>query len=560
MLLLISVLTLFFIFTKSIFLQRFKAVLLVVFFFLVGAFLHQLQAPEKPKISTNGKQQILFKLDKKLKSSPKNRKYEIIVWQGNTTYNAILLMPKSEPSLDFNHYYGGETYVNEVKSPLNDYQFNYQKYLQRKGVFYQIYWSGDLDKSKRNDLSFIEKIKENRNELLLKIDSTSISAYSKDFLKGIVLADKTDMDEGITSDFQKSGLVHLLAISGAHIAIIFYFLLFAFRRLLFGNQYVLSVILALVSIWLFAFYIGFGNSVVRACLMLSVYYSYVLLQRKADTLHALSLAALCILTIDTNQVFDVGFQLSFMAVLGIYWLNQPIKNLFKKWRYSKISRFFVGIFSMTLSAQLATLPLVLFYFHQFSLISILSNLIVIPLAEVIIVFSLLITILVGVGINWVWLNKVYDIFISSVLKLIHELAGFDELLMKSVSFNILEVVLAFVVIFLIRALLIDRNAKNIFNFCGALLLFFVLRLGFDFYYFNRNEVVLHKTYSGNILMIKNGNEVSVFMKENLNHENQFKYVIEPYMLSRRLKRYHLEVVPYSVKSIKIAQNSYPLND
>lgn len=93
-----------------------------------------------------------------------------------------------------------------------------------------------------------------------------------------------------------------------------------------------AVIISLLLIWCFAVFIDYGSSVVRSCLMLTFYYIMVLLQRRPDLLHSMALAGLVILMLDTQQLFDIGFQLSFLAVFGIYWLNRPILNCLPKAR------------------------------------------------------------------------------------------------------------------------------------------------------------------------------------------------------------------------------------
>ena len=90
----------------------------------------------------------------------------------------------------------------------------------------------------------------------------------------------------------------------------------------------------------FAVFIDYGSSVVRSCLMLTFYYVMILLQRKPDLLHSMALSGLIILIADTQQLFDIGFQLSFLAVFGIYWLNRPVLNCLPKARNSVHDFFF----------------------------------------------------------------------------------------------------------------------------------------------------------------------------------------------------------------------------
>ena len=157
-------------------------------------------------------------------------------------------------------------------------------------------------------VSVERKIKQQRLETLDKIDENpQISLRAKQLLKGIILADRTEMDAQIISDFTKTGLVHILAISGSHMVIIF-FLVYAVLSRLFSAKYQKWAIgLSLVFIWSFTVFIDYGNSVVRSCIMLTVYYIYVLLQRNPDLIHSMALAAFLILCWDSHQIFDVAF-------------------------------------------------------------------------------------------------------------------------------------------------------------------------------------------------------------------------------------------------------------
>ncbi len=184
-----------------------------------------------------------------------------------------------------------------------------------------------------------DKVKQIRLDFLQRIDSSMLSTESRDFLKGIILADRTDMDAGISADFTKTGLVHFLAISGTHMIIIFWLIMFFLKRCFPLRLRNVAVIISLLLIWCFAVFIDYGSSVVRSCLMLTFYYIMVLLQRKPDLLHSMALAGLIILMLDTQQLFDIGFQLSFLAVFGIYWLNRPILNCLPKAR-NNIHDFF----------------------------------------------------------------------------------------------------------------------------------------------------------------------------------------------------------------------------
>ena len=196
--------------------------------------------------------------------------------------------------------------------------------MMRQRVFHQIYIPEIESVSEIEKTSFRDRVRQFRQNILLNINKSQyISQKNKELLKGIILADRTEMDSETTEDFAKAGVVHILAISGTHFGIIFGVILWGLSKLIDRRK---SIVIALIFIWLFALLIDFGNSVTRSCLMISIYFISVLLQRKSDLLHSLSLSAMVILMIDTQQIFDVGFQLSYSAVLGIYWFNKVISN------------------------------------------------------------------------------------------------------------------------------------------------------------------------------------------------------------------------------------------
>lgn len=553
----ISFLSIVLCFFKKEYVQKFKFYVFGLFFFSLGIFCHFLNSHKFENLNLQKKENIVFKLVKKLNSNEKARRYEVVAWHSGSEFRTILSIPKSENELDYKHYYSAEVYIDKVEKPANDYQFNYQKHLARQGLFYQSYLPKQILVVERNDLNFSEKIKEKRLETLRKIDKSTISPKNGAFLKGIVLADRSEMDDGTVSDFNKTGLVHLLAISGSHMAIIFWLILFLLKPVFSAKNRSFKVLVSLAFIWIFAVFINYGNSVVRSCIMISSYYIYNLLQRKPDLLHAMALAGFLILIWDTNQIFNVGFLLSFVAVFGIFWLYEPILKLFPR-KKNKVYKFFTALFSLTLSAQVSTLPLVLYYFHQFSGISLAANLIIIPFAQAIIVFSLLMVLAIGFGFNISWLNTAYDFFIQTILKIIHWFASFDAVFCKNVAMSFVEVAVLFISIYFLRFLILKFNLKNCINFSIWLLFFFALRIGLDFYQFEKSEILVHYFFEEKIFSVKEKDKVFIWIGEGSNQDKIDQHIILPYLISRRMKNYEMITRPKYAQSVVYEGRGYPL--
>ena len=554
------------IFIKTVFFQKIKYYLLGFFFFSIGLFVH-FQNSEQPKLPIlKEKETIVFQLNKKLNSNEKNRKYYVEILEvsdlkqkENFPFKTVISIPKDVEALDFMHYYKAEVYIHQPKETKNDFQFDYKKYLARQDVYFQAYLPTDILKTEKNSILFEDKIKQKRLDILNQINHSSLSPRIQEFLKGIILADRTEMDAETVKDFNQTGLVHLLAISGSHMVIIFWITLLIFNQILPVKFRKVSIVLSILLIWTFAIFIDYGSSVMRSCLMISCYYIMVLLQRKSDLLHSLALSAFILLIFDSNQLFDVGFQLSYVAVLGIWWLTNPIKNLFRKPRF-KAEKVFYEISAMTFAAQIATLPLAIYYFHQFSFVSIIANLLIIPLSEVIIVSSLLIVILIALGFNKIpFLYKAFDVFVEYILKLIHWFSNFESLMTRNISLNIFELSILFLVIYFLKFLIKDFfNPRNLLRFGFCLLTFFVVRISSNLYQYNKQEMLVHGFYKEKIISIKDKEHATFWMKENKNEDKISDFVINPYLTSRRIKDFKINYIPVDSEAFVYRGKHYDL--
>ena len=553
-----SFLFLVFSFLKIHFFFKIKDFVLSIFFLGLGVFAHELHNKEQVLPNFPNSSEVVFTLDKKLNSNEKNKRYEVKILKVNDEINhlgLVLSVPKEEKELDFKHFYKAEIYLNKVKANAQDFGFDYQKYLGRKQIYFQGYAPNSLQVAEKENLTFSEKIKQKRLEILQNIDQAKLSEKSKEFTKGIILADRTEMDRETVEDFSKSGLVHILAISGSHMAIIFWLILLLLKPIFPARLRNVPIVISLIFIWLFAIFIDFGNSVIRSCIMITAYYFYVLLQRKPDLLHAMAISGLAILIFDTNQLFDVGFQLSFIAVFGIFWLNEPILKYLPKPK-NTVQNFLVNVVSISIAAQVATLPLVIYYFHQYSLVSVIANLVVIPFSEIIIVFALLMTILLGFGLEISWLNTIYDSGVQLVLKVIHFFASLDVFFFKNIPMHWSEVIVLFSMIYFLRRFLTRHHLKSLIKVGFLVILFLMFRIGFNYYENSQSEILVHEFFKEKIISVKEKDKVVFFMKNSKNLEKQKKYIIEPYLVARRVNNFKIIFVPQNVKFLVINEKNY----
>lgn len=266
--------------------------------------------------------------------------------------------------------------------------FDYRRYLLYHGYvattfIYITDWEG-ANVSLVN-LSKVQRIKivamKFRDELTSRYRDMGLTGQDYAVMSAMTLGDKSALPKELKDDYSVSGAAHVLALSGLHLGIIYAVLslfLMGLRRRVSGTA------LIVCAIWTYVFIVGMSASVVRAAVMLTIYSFIGLLNRDRMSLNALSVAAVVILVNNPLDLYDVGFQMSFIAVLSIFALYRPVFRLLP---YRLRSLFGVRqawqMASVSIAAQVGVAPLVALYFGRFSCYFLLTNLLVVPLATVI---------------------------------------------------------------------------------------------------------------------------------------------------------------------------------
>nr|WP_222941146.1 ComEC/Rec2 family competence protein [Parabacteroides sp. AF14-59] len=252
------------------------------------------------------------------------------------------------------------------------------------------YWQGGRGES---GTSFLMEFAGGKQEYLLKpFDRLNLSKEEKSVLATITLGYRKGMSRDVRKRFSLTGVAHLLAVSGFHVAVVCGFLSLLFSFLPKSPFYRwLKYLLTLCLLWCFVVITGLAPSAVRAGLMLTLYLSGRVLRRTTDGYNTLAAAAFCMLAFNPLYLFDVGFQLSYLAVLSILFLQPRLQDLIMV--RNPIVAMPWGWITVTLAAQAGTTLLYLYYFGQFSLVFLCTNL---PL-------TFLATFLIPAGLIWILL-------------------------------------------------------------------------------------------------------------------------------------------------------------
>lgn len=316
----------------------------------------------------------------------------------------ILITTQSYPIF----YYGETLEVKgKIKLPENFDDFDYRTFLAKDQIFtvmgFPKIQKGELSLNKSESLKIL--IFENIFRLKSKFQASiqkSVSEPNAAFISGILLGSRGNIPQDLKDNFAKTGTTHILAISGYNITVLavvvsWFFLLFLNRKTAFW--------LSVFAILIFTILTGASASVSRAAVMGALVLTAQNSGRLYDSKNAMILAAATMVWHNPMSLrFDIGFQLSFLATAGILFVAPIFEKYFEKFpNLWKLKETFIG----TLSAQLMVLPLILFYFHNFSLVALPVNLAILPFIP----YAMLLGFLSGIGgIMWGWLGFVFGLF------------------------------------------------------------------------------------------------------------------------------------------------------
>jgi competence protein ComEC len=240
-----------------------------------------------------------------------------------------------------------------------------------------------------------QKAQDQQETLTRRLHDAGLSEESLPTSSALLLGNKTGLSKETRRKYAQVGASHLLALSGMHLGIIYgiMYLLFV-RRIRYSEWKWFWLPPILLVIWGYAFVAGMPISLVRACIMFSLATLATLAQDDTPPLHILAVSALTILLFKPDALFEIGFQLSFVAVFFILILYQPIKE--KLGIRNKVAKLLL----LSIVAQLGTAPLSIYYFHTLPLTGAIVSVVLIPLTTIIIYLGLLVLVIPAGCLAW----------------------------------------------------------------------------------------------------------------------------------------------------------------
>lgn len=513
-------------------------ILVCLLFVLLGFTNYSLRLPSAQKnhftqLALSSESNLIqLKITETLKPDLFNTKYIAAVTAVNTLQNQgkVLLQLRKDSlqsSLAVDDILLLSGNFQPVREPKNPYQFNYADYMKTLGVYGQLQSKyGAIiysEKGTRTVVGFSEKI---RNHLISKLKNTPLQSNERSILQALVLGQRRDIDKSLYNDYAAAGAIHILAVSGLHVGILYFILLFIFKPLIYlkHGSLVRSILIVLL-LWGFAVLAGLSPSVVRAVTMFSFFTFATAIKRPTNSFNTLFLSFFLLLLLRPNWLFHVGFQLSYLAVFAILWIQPKLYKLYKPKFY--LDRLFWGIITVTIAAQLGIVPLSLYYFHQFPGLFFLTNIVILPVLGILLAGGLLLVLLAALDILPDFFAEGYNYCLALLNNFISWVAGQDAFLLQDIPFSRALVVGSYILLISL-VLLWKRYHYRRILYCLASVSLLLAILIWEKKQSRFSEMIIFNKSRTSLIGFKQHTQLTIFKTDTVSSEISAKHPIKSY--------------------------------
>ena len=425
-----------------------------------------------------------------------------------------------------------------IENDGNPYEFDYRRYLNNRKIGYRIFLKENqfYRLNGYRQLNIFRRALIFRAKLIGNLDRSGIESENVHLISSISFGARDEVDKETIQSFTNTGVIHVLAVSGMNVGLIYVILDFLFRFLKYRRAgYFLHTLIVLSGIWSYALITGMSASILRAAMMFSFVVMGTMLHRNSNIFNSLAVSAFLLIAWDPAIIRDVGFQLSYAAVLSIVVIQPFIyKRLyFKTWLYDKTWL----LLSVTFAAQIGTLPFTLHYFHQFPVYFWLANLMVIPLVTLILYLSFVVVFLSFVS---VFLTSVFAWVLDGSVRLVLFSVNFVENLPHAVLKELYPSLFQVSLVFLMGYLLYRYSKiRKTILLKGLLLSAIVLAISSgigSYQQLTRAEILFFNIPGTRALALTSGKEVIVLYDHCEKAAKKLGYYMKPYLGKRGIRK------------------------
>lgn len=452
----------------------------------------------------------------------------------------------------------------EIKNSGNPGSFDYKRYCLFQGITHQVFLANtDYKILKRKSTTWL-------NRLLFGIEQEVISILSKNIpnkestglAEALLIGYKDDLDRELVQSYSNTGVVHVIAISGLHLGLVYWLLMLLLKPLASkkSTRWVIPVIV-IIALWLFSLVAGAQPSVIRSAVMFTCIVLGENLSRKGSIINTLACSAFLLLCYNPYWLWDAGFQLSYAAVLSIVLFSKPIYNLL--YVKNKLFDMIWKLNAVTIAAQALTSPFSLYHFHQFPVYFIPANMIAVPLSSLILILEIFLCAIAFFEPLSILIGRIINLLISFMNHYIKFIDALPFSLWPDIQISTLQAIFLTISILCFGSAFIEKKRDLILY---ALLLFFMVMIirTIDFYRTqNQKQIIVYNIPKQSATDLIKNNKVLLLSNEKLaNDVLQMNFHIKPARLLNRAYGHQNEIHENSIiewESIKILHISENLD-
>lgn len=435
----------------------------------------------------------------------------------------VKFLKDSLTSLNYGEGYQFSGTVDTVKAPLNPGAFNYKHYLSNQHIYSTFKASTYQLTNLKGGNWILAWALQARNWCAIQLGKVLTTPQSKGVGLGLTLGIKDYVDAETTNYFQDTGTLHALAVSGAHLQVIFMMLSFGLSRFKKAKTHTYYLIAVLIGIWCFAFVTGWCASVLRAAIMFTVFLVGQSRGYYKLAWNQLGFSAFVLLLINPNYLFDIGFQLSYAAIIGIaiatqFWTTDSLS-------IPKFFRYWLDTTIITIGATLGTSIISAFYFHQFPVWFLPANIIAVPLTAIILPATLLSIPLSLIPGLIPWLANGLNGFYALLINVMANIANWPFATLENIYFDGWQCIgfYALISLFLTYYLKPNRTIGWAFAIVGLWLTVYSAKVAWDFnqvketiVWHNPNNPVITYRHNG-ITSVFTSDSIKPYLHQSLNN-------------------------------------------
>ncbi|WP_245957642.1 ComEC/Rec2 family competence protein [Niabella yanshanensis] len=437
--------------------------------------------------------------------------------------------------------------LQEIHNAGNPGGFDYERYALFNGITHQVYLTDKgYEKLPGNGLPWYQSwLLQSRNYVLSAIKAHIKGAKEQGLAEAMLIGYKDDLDKSLLQSYTNTGVVHVIAVSGMHLALLYWLLNLLFAPLLRRKKTKwLHAVLVLAFLWFFSLITGGAASIVRAAVMFTFITVGKQINRNASIYNILAVSAFCQFCYNPYWLWDVGFQLSYAAVLSIVVFYKPIYNLlFVK---NKILHAIWQLAAVSIAAQILTTPIALYYFHQFPVYFLLSNLVVVPVSTVVLVATLVLVLLSPIKIIAAFIGSLLNGLIWWLNTFIERMEDFPLAVWWSISINLAQSLLLFVLIAGIAFWLMAQRKSGFWWAMSSLCIFLLIRAASFYDAGKQQKLIVYNANRYAAMDIISGRYYSFYGDtEALTNGSVMNYVMNPCRILHRSTAEQVQKPEYS---------------